>query len=168
MNNLIKKAKKGNEEAFFTLIEDNKVSMYKAAKAILNNDDDIADAIQETVIAAYKNIKSLKNDAYFKTWLTKILINKCKDIIAKNKDVLTLDEYLEEGYTQEFLSKFEIEDMLTNLSKEQKLVISLYYISQFNTREISEILKESEGTIKSRLSRARNKIRKSMHIVGEA
>lgn len=168
MNNLIKKAKKGNEEAFFKLIEDNKVSLYKAAKAILNNDDDIADAIQETVIAAYKNIKSLKNDDYFKTWLTKILINKCKDIIAKNKDVLTLDDYLEEGYTQEFLSKFEIEDMLTNLSKEQKLVISLYYISQFNTREISEILKESEGTIKSRLSRARNKIRKSMHIVGEA
>lgn len=167
MNNLIKKAKKGNEEAFFTLIEDNKVSLYKAAKAILNNDDDIADAIQETVISAYKNIKSLKNDAYFKTWLTKILINKCKDIIAKNKDVLTLDEYLEEGYTQEFLSKFEVEDMLNNLSKEQKLVISLYYISQFNTREISEILKESEGTIKSRLSRARNKIRKSMHIVGE-
>lgn len=168
MNNLIKKAKKGNEEAFFKLIEDNKVSLYKAAKAILNNDDDIADAIQETVIAAYKNIKSLKNDAYFKTWLTKILINKCKDIIAKNKDVIALDDYLEEGYTQEFLSKFEIEDMLTSLSKEQKLVISLYYISQFNTREISEILKESEGTIKSRLSRARNKIRKSMHIVGEA
>lgn len=168
MNNLIKKAKKGNEEAFFKLIEDNKVSLYKAAKAILNNDDDIADAIQETVIAAYKNIKSLKNDAYFKTWLTKILINKCKDIIAKNKDVIALDDYIEEGYTQEFLSKFEIEDMLTNLSKEQKLVISLYYISQFNTREISEILKESEGTIKSRLSRARNKIRKSMHIVGEA
>lgn len=168
MNNLIKKAKKGNEEAFFKLVEDNKVSLYKAAKAILNNDDDRADAIQETVIAAYKNIKSLKNDAYFKTWLTKILINKCKDIIAKNKDVIALDDYLEEGYTQEFLSKFEIEDMLTNLSKEQKLVISLYYISQFNTREISEILKESEGTIKSRLSRARNKIRKSMHIVGEA
>lgn len=168
MNNLIKKAKKGNEEAFFKLIEDNKVSLYKAAKAILNNDDDIADAIQETVISAYKNIKSLKNDAYFKTWLTKILINKCKDIIAKNKEILTLDDYLEEGYTQEFLSKFEIEDMLTKLSKEQKLVISLYYISQFNTREISEILKESEGTIKSRLSRARNKIRKSMHIVGEA
>lgn len=131
MNNLIKKAKKGNEEAFFKLIEDNKVSLYKAAKAILNNDDDIADAIQETVIAAYKNIKSLKNDAYFKTWLTKILINKCKDIIAKNKDVIALDDYLEEGYTQEFLSKFEIEDMLTNLSKEQKLAISLYYISHY-------------------------------------
>lgn len=87
--------------------------------------------------------------------------------MAKNKEVLILDSYKEEGYTQEFLSKFEIEDMLNSLSKEQKLVISLYYISQFNTREISEILKESEGTIKSRLSRARNKLRKNTQIIRE-
>ncbi|KKY01681.1 RNA polymerase sigma 70 [Paraclostridium benzoelyticum] len=167
MENLIKKAKKGNEESFFELIEANKVALYKAAKSILNNDDDVADAMQETIISAYRNIKSLKDDSYFKTWLTKILINKCKDIMAKNKEVLILDNYKEEGYTQEFLSKFEIEDMLNSLSKEQKLVISLYYISQFNTREISEILKESEGTIKSRLSRARNKLRKNTQIIRE-
>ncbi len=161
MENLIKKAKKGDEEAFFNLMEINKISLYKAGRAILNNDEDVADAIQETVIAAYRNIKSLKNDSYFKTWLTKILINKCKDIISKNKETVILDDYVEEGYVQEFLSKFEIEDMLNDLSKEQKLVVSLYYISQFNTREISEILKEPEGTIKSRISRAKIKLRQS-------
>jgi len=161
MENLIKKAKKGDEEAFFNLMEINKISLYKAGRAILNNDEDVADAIQETVISAYRNIKSLKNDSYFKTWLTKILINKCKDIISKNKETVILDDYVEEGYIQEFLSKFEIEDMLNDLSKEQKLVVSLYYISQFNTREISEILKEPEGTIKSRISRAKIKLRQS-------
>ncbi|WP_018591235.1 RNA polymerase sigma factor [Terrisporobacter glycolicus] len=161
MENLIKKAKKGDEEAFFNLMEINKISLYKAGRAILNNDEDVADAIQETVIAAYRNIKSLKNDSYFKTWLTKILINKCKDIISKNKETVILDDYVEEGYVQEFLSKIEIEDMLNDLSKEQKLVVSLYYISQFNTREISEILKEPEGTIKSRISRAKIKLRQS-------
>ncbi|WP_419750655.1 RNA polymerase sigma factor [Terrisporobacter petrolearius] len=161
MENLIKKAKKGDEEAFFNLMEINKISLYKAGRAILNNDEDVADAIQETVISAYRNIKSLKNDSYFKTWLTKILINKCKDIISKNKETVILDDYVEEGYIQEFLSKFEIEDMLNDLSKEQKLVVSLYCISQFNTREISEILKEPEGTIKSRISRAKIKLRQS-------
>lgn len=161
MENLIKKAKKGDEEAFFNLMEINKISLYKAGRAILNNDEDVADAIQETVISAYRNIKSLKNDSYFKTWLTKILINKCKDIISKNKETVILDDYVEEGYIQEFLSKFEIEDMLNDLSKEQRLVVSLYYISQFNTREISEILKEPEGTIKSRISRAKIKLRQS-------
>lgn len=161
MENLIKKAKKGDEEAFFNLIEINKISLYKAGRAILNNDEDVADAIQETVISAYRNIKSLKNDSYFKTWLTKILINKCKDIMSKNKETVILDDYVEEGYIQEFLSEFEIEDLLNDLSKEQKLVVSLYYISQFNTREISEILKEPEGTIKSRISRAKTKLRES-------
>ena len=161
MENLIKKAKKGDEEAFFKLIEINKNSLYKAGKSILNNDEDVADAIQETVISAYRNIKSLKDNSYFKTWLTKILINKCKDIISKNKDTILLNEYVEEGYIQEFLNKFEIEDMLSKLSKEQKLVVSLYYISQFSTREISEILKEPEGTIKSRLSRAKRKLREN-------
>lgn len=161
MEKLIKKAKKGDEEAFFKLIEINKISLYKAGRAILNNDEDVADAIQETVISAYRNIKSLKDDSYFKTWLTKILINKCKDIISKNKETVILSDYAEEGYIQEFLSEFEIEDMLNDLSKEQKLVMSLYYISQFNTREISEILKEPEGTIKSRISRAKTKLRKS-------
>lgn len=161
MENLIKKAKKGDEEAFFKLIEINKNSLYKAGKSILNNDEDVADAIQETVISAYRNIKSLKDNSYFKTWLTKILINKCKDIISKNKDTILLNEYVEEGYIQEFLNKFEIEDMLSKLSKEQKLVVSLYYISQFSTREISEILKEPEGTIKSRISRAKRKLREN-------
>lgn len=164
MENLIKKAKKGDEEAFFNLMEINKISLYKAGRAILNNDEDVADAIQETVISAYRNIKSLKNDSYFKTWLTKILINKCKDIISKNKETVILDDYVEEGYIQEFLSKFEIEDMLNDLSKEQKLVVSLYYISQFNTREISEILKEPEGTIKSRISRAKIKLTQNFAI----
>lgn len=87
--------------------------------------------------------------------------------MAKNKEVLIFDNYKEEGYTKEFLIKFEIEDMLNRLSKEQKLFVSLYYISQFNTRERSEILKESEGTIKSRLSRARNKLRKNTKIIRE-
>lgn len=51
MENLIKKAKKGNEESFFELVEANKVALYKVAKSILNNDDDVADAMQETIIA---------------------------------------------------------------------------------------------------------------------
>ncbi len=162
MNILVKKSKKGDEESFFILIEENKLSMYKAAKSILDNEEDIADAIQETVISAYKNIKFLKEDSYFKTWLIRILINKCKDIIHKNKDHLLLDDYSNEVYIQDFLSDFELEDSLNDLSKEQKLVVSLYYISQFNIREISEILNESQGTIKSRLFRARNKLKNTL------
>ena len=81
----IKRAKKGDIEAFINLMEMNKTSMYKAAKSILNNDEDIADAIQETILSCYKNIENLKEVKYFKTWMTRILINKCNDIIRANK-----------------------------------------------------------------------------------
>ena len=84
MELLIKKAMKGDAEAFVQLMELNEVSMYKTAKAILANEEDIGDAIQETILAAYKNIHTLKKAQYFKTWLIRILINKCKDIIKKN------------------------------------------------------------------------------------
>lgn len=70
----IKKAKKGDVDAFIKLMDMNKLSMYKTAKVILNNDEDIADAIQETILSCYKNIKDLKESKYFKTWnILKIL-----------------------------------------------------------------------------------------------
>ena len=81
---LISKSKKGNKEAFSMLIEEYKLPIYKTAKAILKNEDDVCDAIQETLISIYSNIKTLKDEKYFKTWAIRITINKCYDIIARN------------------------------------------------------------------------------------
>ena len=76
MDVLIRKAMKGDAEAFIQLIELCEQSMYRSAKAILANEEDIGDAIQETILAAYKNLSALKEPRYFKTWLIRILINK--------------------------------------------------------------------------------------------
>ena len=77
--------KKGSPEAFERLINSVKVRLYKTGMAILKNDDDTCDAIQETLLSAYKNINSLQNEELFATWITRILINKCYDVIRKNK-----------------------------------------------------------------------------------
>lgn len=78
---LIRKAKKGDKDAFCRLIDENVQSMYKVAAAYLKNDEDVADAIQDTILSCYENLKSLKQNRYFKTWMIRILINKCKDMI---------------------------------------------------------------------------------------
>ena len=78
---LIRKAKKGDKDAFCRLIDENVQSMYKVAAAYLKNDEDVADAIQDTILSCYENLKSLKQNRYFKTWMLRILINKCKNII---------------------------------------------------------------------------------------
>ena len=78
---------KYSPEVFENLINSQKSKLYKTGMAILKNDDDTCDAIQETLISAYKNFNSLANIEYFGTWITRILINKCYDIIRKNKKV---------------------------------------------------------------------------------
>lgn len=79
-DNIIR-AKKGNKEAFINLIEENLISMYRVAKGILLSQEDIDDAIQNTILLSYKNINTLKKNEFFKTWLIRILINAIKFII---------------------------------------------------------------------------------------
>ena len=95
---LIRKAKKGDKDAFCRLMDENVQSMYKIAAAYLKNDEDVADAIQDTILSCYENLKSLKQNRYFKTWMIRILINKCKDMIQKKKLVqFYLEQYEQAG-----------------------------------------------------------------------
>ncbi|EEM14970.1 sigma-70 family RNA polymerase sigma factor [Bacillus pseudomycoides] len=98
-------------------------------------------------------VLSVKEPAYFKTWITKILINKCNDMVRKNK-VLYVGDYGEVGsghaVKENMEQKLEFENMLSHLSLEYRLVIVLYYVNKFKTKEIAEILNEKGGTIKSR------------------
>ena len=83
MDALVTAAKNGDKEAFVQLIRMNKQSLYKAAWVYLRNEQDIADALQNTILSCYENIQGLREVKYFKTWLMRILINECKDISVK-------------------------------------------------------------------------------------
>ncbi|MGL5764727.1 MAG: RNA polymerase sigma factor [Sarcina sp.] len=160
MEILIKKAIKGDSEAFISLINKHELALYKTAKAILNNEDDIGDAIQETILSAYKSIDKLKNSKYFKTWLTRILINKCNDIIKGNRNIVFIEKYTkEEAYEEDIDGRLEFDECFEKLGSNHKLVLNLYYVEGFNTREISEMLNENESTIKSRLLRGKKYLR---------
>ena len=92
MELLVKKAKRGDAEAFIELIEQNKLSMYRVAHGFLKEEEDVADAMSETVLTCYEKVGSLRQDAYFKTWMIRILINNCKDILKRQKrNILTED-----------------------------------------------------------------------------
>ena len=83
MEALVTAAKNGDKEAFVQLIRINKQSMYKAAWVYLRNEQDIADALQNTILSCYEKIQGLREVKYFKTWLMRILINECKDILRQ-------------------------------------------------------------------------------------
>lgn len=155
INSLVKRAKRGDGEAFISLIKEYEQVLYKVASRMLSNDEDVADALQETIMLGYEKIHTLKNEGYFNTWICKILINKCNYILNKNKNVIVVDEILPQEFNNNDFLKIELEDALNSLNKEYKLAMILYYVVGLSTKEISEFIKEPEGTIKSRLSRAK-------------
>ena len=78
--NLIKKSKEGNKEAFAKLIELYERKLFVIAKSRLEQDADIKDAVQETIYQAYTNIVNLRNNSSFNAWITSVLINNCNNI----------------------------------------------------------------------------------------
>lgn len=87
MKTLIKKAQHKDADAFVELMQENMKDMYKVARAILSNDEDAADAIQDTILACWEKIHTLKQEEFFKTWLTRILINNCTSYSEKNESL---------------------------------------------------------------------------------
>ena len=81
---MIKKARKGDGEAFTRLMQAHMQDMYKTAWAILRNDEDAADAVSDTILACWEKLYQLKQDRYFKTWMIRILINNCNAILQKD------------------------------------------------------------------------------------
>ena len=97
MNQTEEKKQQKKARTFIQLVESNKQTMYKIARSYLLNDEDIADAIQDTIESGWRNLDQLKNPAYFRTWMTRILIHKCIDIIRKNKREHPVSDFPEYG-----------------------------------------------------------------------
>ena len=155
MKHLVISAQQKDGEAFVKLMEMNKQSMYKVAKSYLRYEEDVADAMQETILICYEKLGDLKEPKYFKTWMIRILINKCKDILKKNQELCLMEEFpdVEDQHVPE--KNLEFEELLQALDEKYRTILILYYVEGFNTREIGELLEMSEHTVKTRLVRAR-------------
>lgn len=167
MEILIYKAQRGNREAFIKAINSCTKQLYKIGKSMRLNDEDIGDAMQETILTAYKKINTLKEPKFFKTWLVRIFINKCNSILNSNKKIVLLDDFKAVEEVCEASSNEDLQDAIDQLKEDYKNVINLYYIMGYSIREISYILEEKEGTVKSKLSRARSELRKVYKSKGE-
>lgn len=157
----VKKAKSGDLDAIAKLITDNTQSMYRVAYSILKNDEEIYDAISNTTVIVFEKISKLRNEEFFKKWLTRILINECYRIYNQNKKIVYLENYNQENleYNDKY-TDLEMKGLIKNLNNELRDIVMLYYFEDFSVREIAKILEIPEGTVKSRLSRARKELEK--------
>lgn len=164
MEKLVNMAKRGDTEAFTQLMQSQMQNMYKTARSILSQDEDVADAISDTILACWEQLGSLKYDGYFRTWMTRILVNKCYDLIRSNKTVAWEDYIPDPAYREQEYENIEWKQTLDSLSEKYRLIMMLYYVEGFKVSEISQILDLSEGTVKSRLSRGRDRLTEAFEL----
>ena len=169
MEELIAKAQKGDKEAFTKIVLSIRNDLYKIAKMRITNEEDIQDIIQETIIETYKSIKKLKDITKFKYWVIKILINNSNKLYRKRKKENELCENYElEFYKEELKNDKNIKlvedtlnfyEMIKILKYEERMIVVLYYNENYTTKEIGNLLKLNENTVKTKLFRAKEKIK---------
>ena len=150
------------KEELGALIIDSERHMYVTARAILSDDEDCADAIQETIVKAFSKINSLKQDAYAKTWLIRILINECYNVLRQKSRQIPMDMETEMAgkVAAESQDYSDLYCAVSQLQEELKLPVVLYYGEDFSVREIAQVLEISEGAVQKRLARARQKLKR--------
>ncbi len=154
--NLVKRAKRKEPDAFTELMQLYMKDMYKVALAILMNDEDAADAIQDAILACWEKIDTLKQVQFFKTWMTRILIHKCYQLRKTAQRTEPLEEYEEPAIYDEY--KLEFMEALSSLDEKYRIIMILFYSEGYHIHEIAEILKIPKSTVQTRLSRGRAKL----------
>ena len=157
---LIIEALQGNSEAFILLIQKDMEKMYKAGWSILGNDEDVADAIQETILSAFERLSQIrgKESNIFTAWLMRIMVNKCYDIQRSKKGLIFMEIVPDAPIVETEYENVEWKEALSNLEEKYRLILLLYYVEGFKTRDIGQILEISEATVRTRLARGRKKL----------
>lgn len=148
---------------FTVQIMDMKKTLYHIACGILRSEADREDAVQECILKAWEKRDSLKSDAAFKAWVTRILVNECYDICRRSSRLVVMDE-LPESAAPESTEDRELRDLIMEMDDIYRMPILLFYVEGFSIKEIARILQIPEGTVKSRLHAGRAKLR---NVLGE-
>jgi len=175
---LLELAKKGDIDAFEKLIEKYEKKVFNIALKLLGDYDDASETAQEVFLKIFRSLAGFKEQSSFSTWIYRITTNVCFDVLRKrkNNNVVYIDEIIEnedEGMkrqipqkgdsVEDIVEKKEIKEILNeaiqNLSEEHRTVLVLRDIQGFSYEDISEILNCPEGTVKSRLNRARKALK---------
>ncbi len=173
---LVRLAQTGNKEAFEELVRRHQHRVFAVAGGILRRREDVEDIAQQVFVKAYFSIKRFDQRAAFSTWLYKITVNECWDLLRKKKvRPLLYESDLSEEQNQQFSAaeKFEsgaqdvsdkleaqqrVEILLQGLDERDRMMLILKEVEGFAIEEIAEILDLNANTVKVRLFRARRRI----------
>ena len=170
---LLQRAIAGDSAAFSLLMEAHEHRMYAVAFRMCGNREDAQDCLQEAMLRVYRAISTFKGQSSFSTWIYRITINTCLDELRRRKirKTTSLDNLLDSGWSpSDELDTPEnnairreqrrsIEKAIASLPDDMRAAIVLRDIQGFSYETIADVLNANVGTIKSRISRGREKLR---------
>lgn len=155
------KAVHGNAEAYGELIDYYKEYLYRTAMLSVKNQETALDIVGECILSGFRCIHSLKNPAYFKTWITRILMNTVMDYYRSERYSENLDN-IQIAAPDSMVSseeKLDLYQAIDMLSEKYKTVIILKYFDELKISEIAYVMDIPEGSVKSYLSRAKEELK---------
>ena len=176
----VKQAQKGDSTAFEQLVLAHQNQIYRLCFRMVGNAEDAADMVQEAFLKAWRNLDRFQGDAAFSTWLYRLASNCCLDFLRsqKRRPTVSMTSEDEEGEEQTvevadnsatpeetLLQKEEqreIAQAMASLDEEQRQILTLRVVNDLSYTEIAELLTIKEGTVKSRIARARENLRKKL------
>lgn len=147
-----------DKDAFTAGVLANEQMLYRISKSILFYDSDCEDAVQEAIFKAYSKISQLREEKYFTTWLVRILINECYRINNGKRRETSFEEYMQSEEAEES-GISELYEAMMKLPEKIRITVELYYIEGYSVEETGNILGIPSGTVKSRLSEGRKKLK---------
>jgi RNA polymerase sigma-70 factor (ECF subfamily) len=161
---------------FTARIQDMKTLMYRICCTQLANQSDREEAVQECVAIAWQKLDQLKVKSAFKAWVLRILVNQCHDIQRHNARFIVHKDEALLGNSSEVAPAWEIQadvsfpteesralhDALFRLPGDQRIVLALYYLGGFSTREIAKICGVRPGAVRTRMTRGRERLREML------
>lgn len=177
---IIQRAAKGDADAFEQLVRTYQTPIYNLCLRITGNPEDAADLSQEAFLKAWRNLGGFQFESAFSTWLYRLASNACLDFLRSVKRrpqvSLTVEDDDGETRTMDFpdpaptpeeaaLTKEEhalLAQAMQSLDEQQRQILTLRVVNELSYAEIAEILHIKEGTVKSRLARTRDALRKNL------
>lgn len=148
-----------NRQRFATLIREHSHSMFRAARAILDCDADAEDAVGEAVLLAWQALSKLKNQDAARRWLLKITVNCAYGQRRSQQRVVYMDDLSQAAGSVPLPEPSGLWDAVLRLPEDQRLAVMFYYYEDMPVAEIAKTLGVAQGTVKSRLSRGRERLR---------